>query len=111
MVHTHCRCGASAPSVDFVKENSLPTFVFFTFTSLFVLCFVLFFFFAPPLLSLAASGLQKHGDITTTGRLGRGGGKMDGAEGGREGYNKVPLSAVKPVWALCSECVRTCAHW
>lgn len=24
---------------------------------------------------------------------------------------KLPASAVKPVWALCSECVRTCAYW
>lgn len=32
-------------------------------------------------------------------------------EGGRESCSKMPASAVKPVWALCSECVRTCAHW
>lgn len=36
---------------------------------------------------------------------------MGGGEGGREGYSKMPASAVKPVWALCSECVCTCAHW
>lgn len=36
---------------------------------------------------------------------------MDRVEGGREGSSKMPASAVKPVWALCSECVRTCAHW
>lgn len=36
---------------------------------------------------------------------------MDRGEGGRKGCSKMPASAVKPVWALCSECVRTCAHW
>lgn len=36
---------------------------------------------------------------------------LDWGEGGREGCIKMPASAVKPVWALCSECVRTWAHW
>lgn len=37
--------------------------------------------------------------------------RMGGGEGGRKGYSKMLASAVKPVWALCSECVLTCAHW
>lgn len=38
-------------------------------------------------------------------------GETTGGEGGRNGCSKMPASAVKPVWALCRECVRTCAHW
>lgn len=63
----------------------------------------------PPTLSLAASGLQKQGDITNE----RKGGveRWTELKKGREVCNKVPLSAVNPVWALCSECVRTCTRW
>lgn len=53
---------------DLVEANCLLTFVFL---HLHVTCLVWFFFFlCPPLLSLAASGLQKQGDITTNGRRG-----------------------------------------
>lgn len=38
-------------------------------------------------------------------------GEMTRGERGRKGCSKMPASAVKAVWALCRECVRTCAHW
>lgn len=31
--------------------------------------------------------------------------------GGGEGWSEMPVSAVKPIWALCRECVCTCANW
>lgn len=67
------------PSGDLVKGNfadsgfSSPSHHMF-----FVLLF--FFFLCFPLLSLAASGLQKH-DITTDGRMGGVGGWDRGEEG------------------------------
>lgn len=72
--------------------------------------FCLLFFFSPPLSLAAPSWSAKTGWHNHKWEDGRGG-KLDGAEEGREGCNKVPLSAVKPVWALYSECVRTCARW
>lgn len=106
----HCRCGASAPSGDFVKEKWLLTLVFL---HLHITCFGLFFvfcFFFPPPLSLAApSWSAKTGWHNNKWEDGRGG-KLDGAEEGREGCNKVPLSAVKarlgPLQWVCSH-VRT----
>lgn len=54
------------PSGGLVEANCLLTFVFL---HLHITC-VVWFFLCPPLLSLAASGLQKQGDITTNGRRG-----------------------------------------
>lgn len=52
-------------------------------------------------------GKERSGDLEE-GREGKG--WMEVKEGERATV-KLPASAVKAVWALCSECVRTCAHW